>query len=106
MSDGIGLAEALLGLDGFRVLDVTEGSDELVIRIETTADVVGCTTCGTRAEAHDRKTIRFRDGCRSLIASSTTRQGAPQTVPPPTHRSAFGLRNPSLRMAEASLAGS
>ncbi len=31
MDDGIGLAEALLGLDGFRVLDVAEGPDELVI---------------------------------------------------------------------------
>jgi len=29
MDDGIGLAEALLGLEGFRVLDVTEGPDEL-----------------------------------------------------------------------------
>ncbi len=31
MSDGIGLAEALLGLDGFRVLAVTEAPDELVV---------------------------------------------------------------------------
>ncbi len=52
MSDATGLAEALLGLDGFRVLDVNEGSDELVVTIETSADVVGCGACGTRAEAH------------------------------------------------------
>ena len=36
MSDGIGLAEALLGLDGFRVLEVRETTGELVITVETT----------------------------------------------------------------------
>jgi transposase len=61
MSDGTGLAEALLGLDGFRVLDVHEGSDELVVTVETTAAVVGCRACGTRAEAQDRKAIDIRD---------------------------------------------
>ena len=61
MSDGSGLAEALLGLDGFRVLEVSEGSDELIITIETSSAVVGCAECGTRAEAHDRKTIDIRD---------------------------------------------
>ncbi len=55
MSDGTGLAEALLGLDGFRVLDVSEGSEELVVTVETVAAVVGCGACGTRAEAQDRK---------------------------------------------------
>lgn len=35
MSDGIGLAEALLGLDGFEVLDVRETPDELVVAVET-----------------------------------------------------------------------
>lgn len=29
MSDGIGLAEALLGLNGFRVLDVNDSADEV-----------------------------------------------------------------------------
>jgi transposase len=61
MSDGTGLAEALLGLDGFRVLDVAEDPDELVITIETVASVVGCEGCGVRAEAHDRKAIDIRD---------------------------------------------
>ena len=41
MSDRTGLAEALLGLDGFRVLEVTESIDELVIWIETDAEFVG-----------------------------------------------------------------
>jgi hypothetical protein len=61
MNDGIGLAERLLGLDGFRVLEVTEGPEELVITIETTADFVGCSACGVRAEAHDRMPIAVRD---------------------------------------------
>jgi transposase len=61
VSDGIGLAEALLGLDGFRVLEVTEEPDELVVVIETDADLVGCTQCGVRAEAQDRMPIAIRD---------------------------------------------
>jgi hypothetical protein len=61
MNDGIGLAERLLGLDGFRVLEVSEEADELVITIETTADFVGCSDCGVRAESHDRRPISIRD---------------------------------------------
>ena len=61
MSDGTGLAEALLGLDGFRVLEVTEFDTELVIEIETTAELSGCGACGTRAEAQDRMQVEIRD---------------------------------------------
>ncbi len=61
MSDGTGLAEALLGLDGFRVLEVSEDDVEVIIVIETPADVVGCTHCGTRAEAQDRMPVEIRD---------------------------------------------
>ena len=61
MEDGTGLAEALLGLDGFRVLEVTETPDELVIHIETTAVMMGCGSCGTRAEAHERMAVDIRD---------------------------------------------
>ena len=59
--DGIGQAEALLGLDGFRVLAVEEGPDELVIAVETTAQLMGCGSCGTRAESQDRVTVDIRD---------------------------------------------
>ena len=50
MIDGIGLAEMLLGLPGFRVLDVVEGDGELVVTVETTASgrAVGCAACGPR----------------------------------------------------------
>jgi transposase len=61
MGDGSGLAEALLGLDGFRVLEVTETPDELTIAIETTVEVVGCGSCGTRAESQDRMSVELRD---------------------------------------------
>lgn len=61
MSDGIGLAEALLGLEGFRVLEVSESPDELTVTIETTADAVGCHGCGVRAQAHDRIPVAVRD---------------------------------------------
>ncbi len=61
VSDGTGLAEALLGLDGLRVLEVTESNVEVVIDIETPEDVVGCGQCGTRAEAQDRMPVEIRD---------------------------------------------
>jgi transposase len=61
VSDGTGLAEALLGLDGFRVLGVSETSEELVIKVETTAVLAGCSGCGTRAESQDRVSVAVRD---------------------------------------------
>lgn len=61
MSDGNGLTEAMLGLDGFGILDVSETPDELVITVESTATVVGCPWCGTRAESHDRRRVNVRD---------------------------------------------
>jgi transposase len=61
MDDGTGLAEALLGLSGFRVLEVTESVEELVVEIETTADRAACSSCGTWAEAHERMPVAIRD---------------------------------------------
>lgn len=61
MVDGNGLAEKLLGLDGFRVLEVAETADELTVTVETTATVVGCSRCGIRAESHDRRPVEVRD---------------------------------------------
>ncbi|MFQ5516124.1 MAG: transposase family protein [Acidimicrobiia bacterium] len=58
---GIGLAEALLGLDGFWVLEVAEEGGEVIIRVETTAEVTGCGECGGRAESQDRVDREFRD---------------------------------------------
>ena len=36
MNDASGLAEAMLGLDGLRVLDVVESLSEVVVTVETT----------------------------------------------------------------------
>jgi len=59
--DGIGFAETMLGLDGFRVLDVTDSGGEVEVRIETTATVAGCQVCGVRAAAQERRTVVCRD---------------------------------------------
>ena len=61
MTDGTGLAEALLGLDGFKVLGVAESEDELVIAVETSASVTGCWSCGVLAECQDRVRVDIRD---------------------------------------------
>jgi hypothetical protein len=58
VSDGSGLAEALLGMPGFRVL---ENQTELVMTIESTATIVGCLGCGVVAEPHDRMPVEIRD---------------------------------------------
>jgi hypothetical protein len=74
MSDGTGLAEALLGLDCFKVLDVTEGESELVIAIETTASVTGCWSCGVLAGCQDRVRVDIRDlACFGRPARLVTR---------------------------------
>ena len=61
MHDGIGMVELLVGLPGMRVLSVVEGVDELVVRVETTAERAFCAECGTRAQAQDRTTRSVRD---------------------------------------------
>lgn len=61
MSDGIAMVKRLLGLPGMNVLEVIEGDDELVIRVETTATVTWCPGCGVRAQAQDRTTRSVRD---------------------------------------------
>jgi transposase len=60
MDDGNGLAEALLGLEGFRVLAVVE-TVELMVLVETTDDFTGCGACGVRAQAHERMDVEVRD---------------------------------------------
>ncbi|PLS75697.1 MAG: hypothetical protein CYG61_06140 [Actinobacteria bacterium] len=61
MSDGTGRAEALLGLPGFRVLEVIVDGVEVVVRIETMAELAGCAECGTRAQAHDGMSVEIRE---------------------------------------------
>ena len=61
MSDATGVAEAMLGLPGFRVLGMDETPSEVVTRIETIADLVGCAECGVVAVAQDRVPVDYRD---------------------------------------------
>lgn len=61
MSDATGVAEAMLGLPGFRVLEVRESACEVIIRIETSVEAVGCPGCGVVARSHDRMTVEYRD---------------------------------------------
>jgi transposase len=51
----------MLGLPGFRVLEVTETAAEVIIRIETSAELVGCRGCGVVAVAQDRMDVEYRD---------------------------------------------
>jgi transposase len=61
VNDGIGLAEAMLGLSGVRVLEVREDDVELVVTVESTATRAFCQRCGTLAEAQDRMPVEVRD---------------------------------------------
>ena len=61
MDDAIGHAEAMLGLVGFRVLEVDRAPAEMTVIVETTADVAGCSTCGVRGEAQDRLRVDIGD---------------------------------------------
>jgi hypothetical protein len=61
MEDGSGPASALLGMDGFIVAPMPEHNGEWWLLVETTADVVGCPTCGVRATGHGRSIVQVRD---------------------------------------------
>lgn len=61
MSDATGAAEALLGLPGFRVLEVHEEPGEVVVEIELVAGTVGCPGCGVLARSHGRTEVDYRD---------------------------------------------
>lgn len=51
----------LLRMSGFVVLAVSEQEGELEQAIETTADLVGCPSCGAVAQLHDRRPSWVRD---------------------------------------------
>ena len=56
------------GAPGFEVLDVLEGGDELVIDVQTTASVVGCSGCGTRDRPKDRRWVLTLDMELGIVA--------------------------------------
>ena len=47
--------------DGFRLRAATEDDGELLMLVETTASVVGCSGCGTRARSKGRRRTKVRD---------------------------------------------
>jgi hypothetical protein len=49
------------GAAGFEVLDIADDGVELVIEVETTPALVGCSGCGTRAVPKDRRWVTLRD---------------------------------------------
>ncbi len=54
-------ATALLGMPGFVVGAQLEVDGEIWLHVETTAEVVGCSSCGTRAVGHGRRRVKVRD---------------------------------------------
>ena len=50
-----------MGLQRFRVLNVKETPSELVLTVETLANVMGCRTCGAGAMAKDRVRVDIWD---------------------------------------------
>ena len=61
MFNGSDVVTMLFGIDGMRVRAQAEIIDEWWLKIETTAEVVGCVSCGTRAVGHGRRKVRVRD---------------------------------------------
>ena len=49
------------GARGFEVLDARDDGVELMVEVETTATVVGCPGCGTRAVSKGRRWVTVRD---------------------------------------------
>ncbi|HEX3394610.1 MAG TPA: transposase family protein [Acidimicrobiales bacterium] len=54
-------AVAVLGFEGFVLLAAVELDGELHQLVETTAAVVGCVGCGTRAVSKGRRRTKVRD---------------------------------------------
>ncbi len=54
-------ATTLLGMPGFVVSAQLEVDGEIWRHVESTAEVVGCSSCGTRAVGHGRRRVKVRD---------------------------------------------
>ena len=58
---GSSRATALTGMTGFMISVQLEVDGEWWLSVQTTADVVGCAGCGTRAVGHGRRRVKIRD---------------------------------------------
>lgn len=56
------------GASGFEVLGAARGELEVQIEVQSTATVVGCGGCGTRATAKDRRWVTVRDAPAGNLA--------------------------------------
>ena len=68
--DTTSMCAALFGLAGFEVLAIADAGGELELLVQTTADLVGCPTCGAVARAKDRRPTWVRDlpiGGRAVV---------------------------------------
>ena len=61
MQEEVSAATAMLGLDGFVLVAVSQQDGELEQAIETTAAEAFCRGCGVQAALHDRRPTWVRD---------------------------------------------
>jgi hypothetical protein len=61
VQEEVSAATAMLGLDGFVLLAVSQLNGELEQAVETTASEEFCRGCGVRARLHDRRPTWVRD---------------------------------------------
>ncbi len=94
MSDATGAAEALLGLPGFRVIEVHEDAAEVLIVIELVADLVGCPgwgswpepTAGRMSTTATLPPSAGRRGFAGESAATAARSGDARSPPGPSPR--------------------